>query len=281
VKTANFIFRFTVLLIFAGCENSENSFPDNQKKIGLTSSNLVQNDEQSVLSVLYHQHSAEYRALCIQSYNIAKVKLNGELKIKGRNQPLAVITDLDETALDNSNFYGFLYKNNTTFNPQSNWPDWCRLEKADSIPGSVSFFCFADQKKVNIFYISNRDTSLINSTMNNMKQLGFPQMDKSHFLFKSNSSSKEERRREVAKTYDVVLLLGDNLNDFDSIYESKPIFNRKLQVDKSKQLWGEKFIVFPNSIYGEWENAIYNYKFNLNIHQKDSIRKVNLRSYEK
>ena len=126
-----------------------------------------------------------------------------------------------------------------------------------------------------MFYISNRDTSLITATMSNMKRLGFPQIERTHFLFKSNTGSKEGRRREVAKSDTVVLLLGDNLNDFDSIYETKPIDIRKFKVDRVKNIWGDRFIVLPNAIYGDWENA-----FIIIAPDLESIKKIQCASVE-
>ncbi len=33
-----------------------------------------------------------------------------------------------------------------------------------------------------------------------------------------------------------------------------------MEVDKTRELYGKKFIVLPNVMYGDWENAIYDYK---------------------
>jgi 5'-nucleotidase (lipoprotein e(P4) family) len=271
--TIFFLSIFTTLLFFTGCKDTKTS-----AIASVDSINQQQNDKGALMSVLYQQEAAEYRALCIQAYNLARIKLKDELKKKHSGLPIAIVTDLDETALDNSDYYGKLYKDNTIFDLGS-WAKWCKIEKADSVPGSVFFFRFADKQKVQIFYISNRDTSLVEATMNNMKALGFPQIEKEHFLFRSNTSSKEARRREVSKSHHIVLLLGDNLNDFDSTFEHKTIINRKLEVDKIKSIWGDRFIVFPNAIYGEWENALYDYQSNLSIQKKDSLRVLKLRGY--
>jgi 5'-nucleotidase (lipoprotein e(P4) family) len=79
-------------------------------------------------------------------------------------------------------------------------------------------------------------------------------------LFLKTTSSKETRRQEVMKKYNVVMLLGDNLNDFTSAFEKGSIENRFLETDKARAEWGRKFIVLPNSTYGEWENAFTNYR---------------------
>lgn len=237
------------------------------------------NDEESVMAVLFQQQSAEYRALCLQAYHLAKARLKQSLK-ENSKMPLAVITDLDETALDNGPEYAWMYQHNATFDPKQ-WNEWCNMKKADSIPGSVSFFKFADANKVDIYYVSNRDTSQIAATMENMKNLGFPQLDRKHFLFKdSKESSKESRRKAIAANHNIVLLLGDNLNDFAALFEARSISDRKADVDKNAAEWGEKFVVLPNAIYGEWENALYDYRHGLNIEQKDSMRRMKLKSFE-
>ena len=60
------------------------------------------NNERSVKdhSMYWHKNSAEYKALCLQAYNIAKKKLELELS-KDYEKPLAIIADLDETIFDN------------------------------------------------------------------------------------------------------------------------------------------------------------------------------------
>lgn len=236
------------------------------------------NDEESVMSVLFQQQSAEYRALCLQAYHFAKLRVDHALAEKSI-MPEAVITDLDETALDNGPEYAWMYRHNTTFDPKQ-WDEWCKMEKADSVPGSVSFFKYADSRKVMIYYVSNRDTAQLEATMENMKKLGFPQVEKSHFLLKeTKESSKEGRRKAIAENHKIILLLGDNLSDFAAVYEHLPVQERKHAVDEAAALWGEKFVVFPNAIYGDWENALYEYKHGLNITQKDSLRISRLESY--
>jgi 5'-nucleotidase (lipoprotein e(P4) family) len=95
-----------------------------------------------------------------------------------------------------------------------------------------------------------------------------PDADTSHMLFLSNDFSKESRRQTVMKNYDVVMLLGDNLNDFMQVFEDKTIAERLNETDKVKEEWGKKFIVLPNAAYGEWENALYNYNDTLTFDQK-------------
>jgi len=56
-----------------------------------------------IMSTLWQTTSAEYRALAYQAYNIARLRLDEDLKIK-RIKKRAIIVDADETVLDNSAF---------------------------------------------------------------------------------------------------------------------------------------------------------------------------------
>jgi predicted secreted acid phosphatase len=51
------------------------------------------------------------------------------------------------------------------------------------------------------------------------------------------------------------------------------------QHQQRRKKWGKKFIVLPNSVYGEWENAIYNYERNLTPGQKENKRREKLKGY--
>ena len=65
-------------------------------------SSTKKGDAEVVMPILYQQQAAEYRALCLQAYNIARERVNQYKNTKTDKDSLAIITDLDETALDNS-----------------------------------------------------------------------------------------------------------------------------------------------------------------------------------
>jgi 5'-nucleotidase (lipoprotein e(P4) family) len=64
----------------------------------------------------------------------------------------------------------------------------------------------------------------------------------------------------VTAKHRIVMLVGDNLDDFTSAFERKSVADRFAETDRAKELWGKKFIVIPNAMYGTWENAIYEYQ---------------------
>ena len=96
----------------------------------------------------------------------------------------------------------------------------------------------------------------------------------------TGSSSKEPRRQTVSAKYRIVLLMGDNLNDFAEVFEKgRTIADRLAAVEQNKGQFGTRFIVLPNVMYGDWENAIYGYDFKLTDDEKGAKRKSQLKTY--
>jgi 5'-nucleotidase (lipoprotein e(P4) family) len=248
------------------------------KEIIAQESIISKNESQlKIYPVLWQQTAAEYRALCYQAFNFASLRINEIPKKDLKTGKLAIITDLDETILDNSYVGAQLIKENKQMT-DAEWNRWVAASKSTEVPGAIAFLKEVEKKGITIFYISNRDTSSVKSTLIDLKNLGLPNADAVHCIFKSNTSSKEVRRNSVAENYKIVMLLGDNLNDFSNIFEKKSIPNRLTATDSVEQEWGKKFIVLPNANYGEWENALYNYEHKSD-EEKDKMRKDLLKGY--
>ena len=229
-------------------------------------------------SLLFQQTAAEYRALCYQAFNTARMQLDETLKQNPHKTNLAIITDLDETILDNSEIEAQQIKTGKEISSQD-WLQWLNKPGLPTVPGGVDFLQYAGSKGVHIFYISNRDVKGVPVTLSILQKLQLPDADTSHMLFMSDDFSKEPRRQTVMKNYDVVMLLGDNLNDFMQAFESRPVNERLAVTDSVKSEWGKKFIVLPNAFYGEWENALFNYRDedSLSVEQKIKILKALLK----
>ena len=206
-------------------------------------------------AVLWQQHSGEYRALCFQAYNFAKVSLplrKGEVTNSKKN---CVVVDVDETVLDNSPFQGYEIRNNKTYD-QKDWMNWTGKGIADTVPGALGFLKYAATQGVETFYLSNRGTAEVEATLCNLQQMGFPHADLAHMIFKTNTSDKEPRRQALLEQYNILMLCGDNLSDFSNVFyrEGK---QTKEQVDAVQQLFGTRFVVLPNPMYGDWEKPLY------------------------
>ena len=225
-------------------------------------------NEYQVGSVLYMQKAAEYRALAYQAFNIARWQLDADLDKKSakklplaeRKKPRAVMVDIDETVLDNSPAQAYAIKNRLPFNLKD-WYAWGEMRKAKPILGAVDFLNYADSKGVRIFFVSNRDEVQKQATIDNLKNAGFANVSAENVLLKTDTSSKEPRRQIILAKYRIVFFMGDNLDDHSNVFEKKSIPDRFAEVDKAKDMFGKKYILLPNAIYGTWENAIYDYKF--------------------
>lgn len=221
-------------------------------------------NEYQVAAVLYQQTAAEYRALAYQAFNWARVVLDGDVKTSKklpkveRKKQRAVVVDIDETVLDNSPAQAHLIKTRTGFDSK-NWYAWGEMRKAKAIPGAVEFLNYAVSQGVKVFYVSNRDEVQKQATIDNLKSVGFNDVSAENVVLRTTESSKEVRRDTISEKYRIVILMGDNLDDFSDVFEKKNINDRFGETDKLRGMFGNKFIVLPNAMYGTWENAVYNY----------------------
>ena len=55
-----------------------------------------------------------------------------------------------------------------------------------------------------------------------------------------------------------MLFLGDNLSDFNERFYRESNESRTKGVDSLRQMFGNKYILFPNLIYGTWEMGFEN-----------------------
>jgi 5'-nucleotidase (lipoprotein e(P4) family) len=230
-----------------------------------------------VWAAIYQQRAAEYKALCFQAYNIARLRLEMALA-QHHNKPLAVVTDIDETLLDNSPYDAQLAINNRDFDSKT-WKEWTAKAICDTVPGAPAFFKYAASKGVVVFYITNRDEDERAGTLKNLKLYKLPYTDNAHLLLRQTGSSKEDRRLNVSKTHEIVLLCGDNLPDFDALYDDHPSEeNRKTVTEKLKKDFGDRYIIIPNISYDDWENALFQYNHKLTSAQKDSVIRDKLKT---
>jgi len=207
-----------------------------------------------IMATLWQATSAEYNALAYQAYNIARLRLDEDMKIK-REKKRAIVVDADETVIDNSAFQARVIVEGIEYS--SDFDNWVSSAEAEAVPGALEFLNYAYKKGCDIYYISNRSVRHLEGTKNNLEKLGFPQALESHILLKSDTSNKGIRRDLVAKDHYIVMLIGDNLIDFKDVFRKKDIQQRYNSVEQFKDEFGKKFIVLPNPMYGEWEKTLY------------------------
>ena len=227
-----------------------------------TSPQTVNVNEHETYAVLWTQSSAEYRALALQAFNLARLRVDQDLaphRSRRRMMRPAIIVDADETVLDNSRFQAELILRNVPYSGDA-WTAWCNRAEAGAVPGALDFLNYSFRRGVRVFYITNRRQTEKAGTVANLKKLGFPDVSEETVMIRepgTPTSSKESRRQSVRSRYRVVLLVGDNLNDFNDDFAGKSIADRKAQVDREQSEFGTQFIVIPNPMYGDWEDAVY------------------------
>ena len=232
-------------------KKEENKSGDN--KITLTYDQL--RSRENTMGSLWYQNAAEVDALYQQGYNVATNKLKELLK-QPTTKPYSIVLDIDETVLSNIPFQVKMVKDGTAFNPKL-WDEWVQKAEATPVAGAKEFLQFADKNKVQIYYISDRTDAQVDATIKNLEAQGLPVQGRDRLMFKKEGDkSKEGRRQEVLKHTNLVMLFGDNLVDFAE-FSTKSEADRDKMFEQLKAEFGDKFIIFPNPMYGSWESAVY------------------------
>ena len=241
--------------------------------------------KQSLLAVLFKRTSAEYKANTFQIYTSAKNNIDKALADKSwtalqnqlkdyQNLPPAIILDIDETVLDNSEHQVRSIKNGTSY--PIGWKEWVSEESAGALPGVKEYLSYADAKGIKIFYVTNRTHDLEEYTRNNIKSLELPLDNDIDVLLMKNekgwTSDKTSRRDLISKDYRVIQIFGDQLDDFmPSQDTATTINNRKMLIDNHSNMWGEKWYMLINPMYGEWEEAMYEHCWSCFPEESDRV----------
>ena len=203
-------------------------------------------------SLYWQKNSAEYVALSYQAYNLAKFRLDEKLNLEFNKRP-AIVIDLDETVLNNLPYNEMLIDSSEVFTQES-WSKWVNKKIATKVPGSLEFINYAKSKNVKIVYLSNRRVENYEPTKVNLVNLGYP-FDEDTLMLLRDETGDKTARRNTLNDYEIIMLLGDNLADFNSVFYKKSNKERIQSVDSLSKMFGDKFIVFPNLIYGDWEDG--------------------------
>lgn len=205
------------------------------------------------MGLRFQQQSAEIRALRLQAYNVATARLDAIVKDAADPAKLAIVTDLDETVIDNSALLARDLDACHTYDAWDTWLPWERDGDPTLIDGAKAFLDHADGLGVAIYYISDRADEQKDFTLKTLTGLGLPQVSPDTVLLLG--PPKVERRDLVAKDHQIVMLLGDTLHDFDARFRKTPLPDQIATVDAEAANWGTEWIVFPNAAYGTWSEA--------------------------
>ncbi|MGH8041733.1 MAG: 5'-nucleotidase, lipoprotein e(P4) family [Rudaea sp.] len=237
------------------------------------SSQLAGND--LLYATAWMQTAIEHDLVYTEIYRMAEQKLvqaladpswdalpKSERSNTAQTLPPAVIVDVDETVLDNSPFEARMVRDNATFNVTA-WNAWVRQASARPLPGALEYAKFAAAHGVTMFYISNRDALLADSTRANLTADGFPltqdavlnQGAVTPSCVPRASGDKGCRRKLVAQHYRVLAMFGDQLGDFVDGADADNA-TRADRIASYHDWFGERWFALPNPVYGSWEKAL-------------------------
>lgn len=200
--------------------------------------------------LLYQASSAEYIALCVQTYQLARHALIDRLNTGTFRHP-AVIFDLDETVFDNSAYAAWQIQVGTNFDEATSWKAWCDAAQSEAVPGAIEFIRFVEEAGVTPIFITTRQEVTRQGTVKNLVQLGALPQSEVNSERKARSNTKHPlttrlfmkgmadvtvKRPSGAATYqlgnkfqqrvfcsevrgfEIILSLGDNLSDYAECY---------------------------------------------------------------
>ena|SRR5688572_2566329 len=240
-------------------------------------------------ATLWVRNSSEFRAASEMTYRAARDALAKGLADPGWTAepsqagefaalPPAIVMDIDETVLDNSEPQAEMLLRGTCFDefPKA-WDDWVAKRRAPAVPGAAEFIRAAramtdsQGRAVRIFFITNRECIARagsqaacpqeEDTAANLEALGLGSPTLADDLMLKGErpgweSEKLSRRQAVAKTYRVVLNVGDDLADFLPGVRRASVAERDAARCISRDAWGRRWFIIPNPMYGSWLVAL-------------------------
>jgi 5'-nucleotidase (lipoprotein e(P4) family) len=232
----------------------------------------VRRSHENLNAVLWMQTAVEYRASALQAYHAARLALDASLHDPHETAaveqtgdyaslPPAVILDLDETVFDNSPFEARLIADARPYSDAA-WRGWIDEGKQSAIPGAVEFLEYARSRGVTPIYVTNSSAADGGDelTRRALERLHAPVANGALLMRDENgwnSTDKGSRRAYVSQRYRILLLVGDNFEDFMSVpQDARTVQSRDTLAAKYSDRWGSRWIVLPNPTYGSWEQAV-------------------------
>ncbi len=223
-------------------------------------------------AVAWQRLGAEYEAVARQTYGLASRRLaealadprwSAALEQSGDTAGLApaVVLDIDETVLDNTPYEVRIIREHGAFSPAT-FAAWCEEAAAAAVPGARAFLREAATRGVAVFFYTARREALRDCTRRNLEALGLPVAPDGANLLMADGGAKDEWRRRIARQHRILLLMGDNLEDFVAGSRQDPAARRAL-VRRHGERWGRQWIILPNPMYGHWESALYDFDHDL------------------
>ena len=196
--------------------------------------------------VHYVRNSAEYVGVVSQAYRAATLQIEYLAQNEELGEEWAVIMDVDETILSNSQ-----YRRERGLGVGTTWWQWVGREEATALPGADAFMDRVRALGGHVALVTNRHASQCRNTENNLAAQG---IEYDVILCQDGERDKEGRWQQVERgeasaelaPQQVVMWVGDNIHDFRGM-------GQEHREDPSAfGDFGTRFIIVPNPMSGSW-----------------------------
>jgi 5'-nucleotidase (lipoprotein e(P4) family) len=175
-------------------------------------------------------------------------------------RPLAVVLDVDETAIQN---VGFEYDDAVHQGRPNDQARWNRWERSGAgmvlpMPGAADALQSIRNHGVTVIFNTNRmaDTAAHTEGLLNEAGLG-PAVHGETVWLQGDvapGSAKDPRRRAIAARYCVIAMAGDQLGDFSDLFNDRALAvlerRRLATTPPFSALWGQGWFILSNPVYG-------------------------------
>jgi 5'-nucleotidase (lipoprotein e(P4) family) len=175
-------------------------------------------------------------------------------------RPLAVVLDVDETALLN---LGYEYDEATHPGRPYDQQRWNRWEETGAnavapVPGAVTALAAIRRAGVTVIFNSNRLAANAAASEAALNGAGLGPATHLRTLWlqgdAGEGSAKDSRRAAISERYCVIAMAGDQLGDFTDLFNARGLAvaeRRRAAVSGPlANLWGNGWFALPNPVYG-------------------------------
>jgi acid phosphatase len=242
---------------------------------------------ESLFAVSWMRSSLERHFLVEQTYRAATAALDGAIAAPGTaaieqasmsgyaSLPPAVVMDIDETTIDTMEFAARLVRERRYFDREvavREWPAWLRdPDNGRAVPGAAAFVAAARSRGVQVIFVTNRecpapvagaraagDCPERTATVRALARSGVPDVREEDVWMAGGAErwpvDKSSRRLAIAKTHRIVMLVGDDLQDF--VPRSVAEQWRAAPAARAGDAFGVRWFLLPNPVYGSWERFV-------------------------
>lgn len=183
--------------------------------------------------------------------------------------PPAVVLDVDETVVSNIDFqisFERPFTNRKLY-------DYYQQHPAIPVAGVIEFVAAARDAGVTVFFVTNRPCELIDDNpdpcpqktgvIHELESIGID-VDPAYVMLADQNGwdrAKIARREQIAESYRVIMLIGDDLGDFVPCVRTKlygpcaePATKegRRLLVELYSEYWSNGWYILPGPTHGSW-----------------------------